>query len=91
MSEQLAQEPRQIEQAFEEFAKEDHIGKAMVITVEVWENDYCQDVERVPRPAFAHRIYIDERTDNLLIVRPDIHGSYKPFEDVFNAHCTRLR
>lgn len=74
---------------FAELGKSEHVGLAFAITSYGLEDDYGGDFGNVPTPDYEHRIYLDTRTDNYLVLRPAQDGSYYAAESA--EGWTRIR
>jgi hypothetical protein len=71
-------------ETFANLGKPEHAGMCFAITHrylrETWGGDAAKMLEGLPRPDYDHRIYLDQLTDNYIVMRPDNDGAYKPEE-----------
>ncbi len=81
-------------QTFAALGKPEAVGHAFAVTRKAIAEDYKGSLDnfmqRCPRPDYEHRIFYDDVTDNVLVVRPTSEGVYFPnWDDLSKAR--RLR
>lgn len=62
---------------FDDLGQPGNEGKAFAITLKCIEDlglSHENIVEKLPRADYAHHVYLDNRTDNYLVIRPTIDG-----------------
>ena len=72
--------PKTVEQMYAELGKPEHVGQGFAITVKCLQAEFGGNVENVlavPAPDYDHALFVDEVTDNILVIRADGDGEYK--------------
>ena len=72
--------PGSLERTYAELGKPEHVGQGFAITAKNFQAEFGGEVENVlavPAPDYDHALFMDEITDNILVIRADGDGEYK--------------
>ena len=76
-----------IRAAFDRLADPDRAGHAFSISSVAFGEECGGSLEKIPRPAYAHGIWLDPRSGNYIVLRPETDGAYHPVV----TNWTRIR
>lgn len=74
---------RHSDDPWSDLGKPPNVGMCFAITACDMEDEYQGDLSKIPRPGYDHGIWLDTRTDNYLVARPNRNGEY---DDLFKSH-----
>lgn len=76
-----------ISDGLERLGAPDRAGHAFALTQVALGEECGGSLEKIPRPAYAHGIWLDPRSGNYIVLRPEVDGSFHPVV----TNWTRIR